>query len=70
MNVPQELSRDDTKDDTLSAADTPGGFGLIEPVVQPVEIQADGAPQEEQPDKFISADELKKNKLSKNGMKG
>ena len=46
----------------------PGGFGMIEPVVQPVEIQTVDVQQEDQPDRFITADELKENRLSQRGM--
>ena len=72
MNVPQELSKDETTNDassTTKATDTPaGGFGLIERVLQPVEVQTIDIQQEDQPDRFITADELKENRLSKRGI--
>ena len=69
MNVPQELSKDETTNDASSTTVAiPGGFGLIEPVVEPVEIQAADVQQGDQPDRFITADELKENRLSQNGI--
>lgn len=69
MNVPQELTKDETSSNDVPVTPTPGGFGVIEPVVQPVELDMTvDVQQENQPDQFVSADELKENRLSQNGM--
>ena len=69
MNVPQQLSKDETTNDASSTEATAaaGGFGMIEPVVQPVEVQTVDVQQEGQLDRFITADELKENRLSQRG---
>lgn len=69
LNVPQELSKDETSNDTTSSTTaTPGSFGLIEPVVQPVEVQEVAVQEDNQPNQFITADELKENRLTQDGM--
>ena len=67
LKVPQELTKDEASDDA-TATITTGGFGMIEPVVQPVEVEAGDVKQDGRPDQFITADELKENRLSQDGM--
>ena len=62
LNVPQELSTDDGGVATL------GGFGSLEPVVQPVEITIPRDQHGDQPDGFVTEQELRENRLSQNGM--
>jgi len=61
LNVPQELSRDEA--DMV----THGGFGSLEPVVQPVEIMIPADEGDDQPDGFVTEQELRENRLSQNG---
>ena len=61
LNVPQELSKDDGGVIAL------GGFGSLEPVVQPVEIMIPTEWDGDQPDGFITEQELTENRLSQNG---
>ena len=68
LNVPQELTKDEASNDNATATATAGGFGTIEPVVEPVEVQAVDVEQDGQPDQFVTADELKENRLSQNSM--
>ena len=71
LNVPQELSKDKASNDpSATAAAASGGFGLIEPVVQPVEVQGLDIRLENQPDQFITIDELKGNRLNQDGTFG
>ena len=71
LNVPQELSKDEASNDpSATATAASGGFGMIEPVVQPVEVQGLDVQQVNQPDQFITADELKRNRLNQDGMYG
>lgn len=63
LKVPQELTKDEASNDA-TATTTAGGFGMIEPVVQPVEVEVGDAEQDGRPDQFITADELKENRLS------
>ena len=68
LNVPQELSKDEASNDpSATVANASGGFGMIEPVVQPVEVQGLDVQQVNQPDQFITADELKRNRLNQDG---
>ena len=67
MKVPQELTKDEASNDA-TATTTAGGFGMIEPVVQPVELEVGDVEQDGRPDQFITADELKENRLSHDGM--
>ncbi|XP_065883401.1 RNA-binding region-containing protein 3-like [Dysidea avara] len=60
LNVPQELSTDDGGVATL------GGFGSLEPVVQPVEITIPRDQHGDQPDGFVTEQELRENRLSQN----
>jgi len=67
LNVPQELSREETSNDTSSP--TTGNFGLMEPLVEPVQLQTVDVQQEDRPDQFVTADELSENRLSQDGTK-
>lgn len=62
LNVPQEISRDD------AGMVTVGGFGSLEPVREPVEIVISTDLTGDQPNKVLSEQELKENKLSQNGV--
>ena len=61
MNVPQELSKDDGGLVAL------GGFGSLEPVVQPVEVMTPIEHDGDRPDSFVTELELTENRLSQNG---
>ena len=67
LNVPQELTKDEASSNATTT-DTAGGFGTIEPVIEPVEVQAVDEEQDGQPDQFVTANELKENRLSQEGM--
>ena len=68
LNVPQELTKDEASNDNATVTATAGGFGTMEPVVEPVEVQAVDVEQDGRPDQFVTADELKENRLSQDGM--